>query len=155
MNLDAIPLFAMLKGRLGYLGDREKVLAENIANASTPNYAPKDMKPFAFQAAMNDQASGAAAGGTQMAAAQAGGAGGAGGMAVTQAQHMALGRKGSAHGKIAKGQNDSEVTLDGNAVVLEEQMIKLTEARMDYDAAIGFYQKSLGLLRMAAKAPNR
>ena len=26
---------------------------------------------------------------------------------------------------------------------------------MDYDAAIGFYQKSLGLLRMAARAPGK
>lgn len=148
MNLDSIPLFAMLKGRLGYLGDREKVLAENIANASTPHYAPKDMKPFAFQAAMSDQANS----GGQVTPAQAGVVGG---LAVTQAQHMPLTRKGSAHGKIAKGQNDSEVTLDGNAVVLEEQMIKLTESRMDYDAAIGFYQKSLGLLRMAARAPGK
>jgi len=141
----------MLKGRLGYLGDREKVLAENIANASTPDYAPKDLKPFAFQAAMADQGVGGAASGAQVTGAQAV----AGGMALTQAQHMPLSRKGVTHGKVAKGQNDSEVTLDGNAVVLEEQMIKLTESRMDYDAAIGFYQKSLGLLRMAARAPGK
>ena len=38
---------------------------------------------------------------------------------------------------------ESETTLDGNQVVLEDQMMKMTEARMDYDAAIGFYQKSL------------
>jgi flagellar basal-body rod protein FlgB len=142
----------MLKGRLGYLGDREKVLSENIANASTPNYAPKDMKPFAFKAAMDEQASGGLTGGVQMAGVQAAGGGG---MAITQPQHLALSRKSVTHGKVAKGQNDSEVTLDGNAVVLEEQMIKLTESRMDYEAAIGFYQKSLGLLRMAAKAPGK
>jgi flagellar basal-body rod protein FlgB len=40
-------------------------------------------------------------------------------------------------------------------VVLEDQMIKMTDARMNYDAAIGFYQKSLSLLRMAARAPGR
>ena len=48
-----------------------------------------------------------------------------------------------------------EITLDGNGVVLEEQSMKLIEARMDYEAAIGFYQKSLGLLRMAARAPGK
>ena len=50
---------------------------------------------------------------------------------------------------------DSETTLNGNAVVLEEQMLKLADARMNYDAAIGFYQKSLGLLKLAARAPGR
>jgi hypothetical protein len=34
-------------------------------------------------------------------------------------------------------------------VVLEEQMIKMTDARMNYDAAIGFYQKSMDMLKMA------
>ena len=50
---------------------------------------------------------------------------------------------------------DSETTLDGNQVVLEEQMLKMTEARMNYDAAISFYQKSMNLLRMAARPPGR
>ena len=50
---------------------------------------------------------------------------------------------------------DSETKLDGNQVVLEEQMMKMSEARMNYDAAIGFYQKSMTLLRMAARAPGR
>jgi flagellar basal-body rod protein FlgB len=50
---------------------------------------------------------------------------------------------------------DSETTLNGNAVVLEEEMIKMGDARMNYDAAIGFYQKSLNLLRLAARGPGR
>ncbi len=35
MNLAHIPLFAMLRGRLGYLTERQKVIAENVANADT------------------------------------------------------------------------------------------------------------------------
>jgi flagellar basal-body rod protein FlgB len=50
---------------------------------------------------------------------------------------------------------DSETTMDGNGVVLEEEMMKMTDARMNYDAAIGFYQKSLGMLRTAIRAPGR
>jgi flagellar basal-body rod protein FlgB len=49
----------------------------------------------------------------------------------------------------------SETTLDGNSVSLEEEMLKMAEARMSYDAAIGFYQKSLNILRLAAKPPGR
>ena len=33
--------------------------------------------------------------------------------------------------------------------------MKMSDARMSYDAAIGFYQKSLNLLRLAARAPGR
>ena len=50
---------------------------------------------------------------------------------------------------------DSETTLDGNQVVLEEQMIRVAETRMQYDAAIGLYQKGLQLMRLAARPPGR
>ena len=49
---------------------------------------------------------------------------------------------------------DSETTPDGNSVVVEEQMLKMAESRMAYDAAIGFYQKSLNMLRLAARKPG-
>jgi flagellar basal-body rod protein FlgB len=49
---------------------------------------------------------------------------------------------------------DSETTLDGNSVVLEEQMLKMTEARANYEAAVGFYQKSLAMIRTAARRPQ-
>lgn len=140
MNLDSIPLFQMLKGRLGYLGDRQKVLSENIANSSTPGFEPSDMKAFAFQAAAAQRTMG--------------GGSAASGLMQTQANHLPLTRRQQRHLSSTE-KNDSEVTLDGNGVVLEEQMIKMTEARVDYDAAIGFYQKSMGLLRMAARAPGK
>jgi flagellar basal-body rod protein FlgB len=38
-------------------------------------------------------------------------------------------------------------------VVVEEQMLKMAESRMAYDAAIGFYQKSMQMIRLAAKKP--
>jgi flagellar basal-body rod protein FlgB len=137
MDLSQIPLFAMLRGRLNYLSDRQKVIAENVANSDTPGYAPHDLKPFSFQAQMQAQTQGAA-----------------GTMAVTQPGHMLpphAKKPGAAQPVTTK---DSETTLDGNSVVLEEEMLKMGQARMDYDAAIGFYQKSLNLIRLAARAPG-
>lgn len=146
MNITDIPLFSMLRSRLGYLSDRQNVIAENIANANTPDFVARDVKPFRVDAHM------AGAGG-----AGAGGQLGAVAPAVTRAGHMpgTLRRSTNdqAYGKAVKAK-DSETTLDGNAVVLEEQMMKLTETRMQYDAAIGFYEKSMGLLRMAARRPG-
>jgi flagellar basal-body rod protein FlgB len=50
---------------------------------------------------------------------------------------------------------DSETTLDGNSVVLEEQTIRAAETRMQYETGLALYQKGLMLLRMAARPPGR
>jgi flagellar basal-body rod protein FlgB len=140
MNLADIPLFAMLRNRLGYLGERQKVLAENVANADTARFTPEDLKPFSFDARL------------QMAKTQ-----GVSIMSTTQPGHMVP--PGQGHGLGSQFRSvkspDSETTLNGNSVVLEEEMIKMGEARVNYDAAIGFYQKSMNLLRMAARPPGR
>lgn len=141
MNLAEIPLFQMLRGRLGHLSERQRLVAQNVANSDTPGYRASDIKPFTFHV------QGAV-----------GGAGAAPTQAVTQAGHMVApsSRKGPSGGpfKTTKTQS-SETTLDGNSVVLEEEMLKMADARMSYDAAIGFYQKSLGLIRLASRAPSR
>jgi flagellar basal-body rod protein FlgB len=148
MDLSQIPLFAMLRGRLGYLAERQQLIAENVANADTPGFLPKDLKPFSFEAQMQ----------TLRAPEGAGSSGGPPtGPQMTHPGHMSLdrGRPGGRSVNRTTTLRDSETTLDGNAVVLEEQMMKMTDARMNYDAAIGFYQKSLGLLRLAARAPGK
>jgi len=140
MDLANIPLFAMLRGRMGYLSQRQQLIAENVANADTPGFAPRDLKPFSFQAQLN---------------AQAGQPAPAGVMAVTAPGHMeppGAGHTPAAQMVITK---DSETKLDGNSVVLEEEMMKMGQARIEYDAAITFYQKSLSLIRLAARAPGR
>ena len=38
MDLGGIPLFSALQNKLGYLSEREKVIAQNVANASTPGF---------------------------------------------------------------------------------------------------------------------
>jgi flagellar basal-body rod protein FlgB len=135
MNLADIPLFNMLRGRLGYLSEQQKVVAQNIANADTARYTPDDLKPFSFDAAM--QAHGTT-------------------MAVTEAGHMSpkSERRGLGATYKAVKAPDSETTLNGNSVVLEEEMVKMSDARMNYDAAISFYQKSLNLIRLASRRPG-
>ena len=135
-------VFTMLKARLQMLGERQKVIAENVANVSTPGYVPSDIDQDAFAATLQRMAGPGAAGPARTA------------MVVTQAGHMTP-QGVSSVGAIAHRAPDSETTLDGNSVVLEEEMLKMTEARMSYDAAIGFYQKSLNMIRLAARAPGR
>jgi flagellar basal-body rod protein FlgB len=142
MDIGDIPIFAMLRSRLGYLSERQRVIAENVANASTPSFSPHDLKPFNFTA--------------QVQAATAAGAAAGSNVSVTQPGHMQPpGVKQGAAGSFKSVKTkDSETTLDGNSVVLEEEMMKLTQSRMDYDAAVGFYQKSLDILKMATRRPG-
>lgn len=137
MDLANIPLFAMLRGRLGYLAERQRVIAENVANASTPGYAPQDLKPFSFQAQMQAQAPG-----------------GSSSLSVTQPGHMLPPHAKAATPAKLVVSKDTETRLDGNSVVLEDEMLKMGQARTDYDAAITFYEKSLALIRLAARAPG-
>ncbi len=140
MGVDDIPLFQMLKGRLGYLDQRQKVIAANVANVNTPNYTPSDLKPFSFQAQLKAVSTG---------------------LAPTQTNPAHIG--GSKSSAAASGGTvwapqkapDSEATLDGNQVVLEDEMIKMTDARTNYDAAVTFYQQAMNLLRTAGRRPNQ
>jgi flagellar basal-body rod protein FlgB len=146
MDIADIPIFAMLRSRMGYLSERQRVIAENVANADTPGYGPHDLKPFSFQAKVR----GAASTSSPVAAAPAGT------MAVTQPGHMQApgAGKGLAAGVKPVKTQDSETVLNGNGVVLEDEMMKLTQSRMDYDAAVSFYQKSLDMLKLATRRPG-
>ncbi len=136
MVLDDIPIFGLLKGKLGYLNQRQKLISQNVANADTPGYVARDLKAFSFEGAMK------AANPSQ-------------GVAPVATNPMHLpGTTRPTAAWTSKITPDSETTLDGNSVVLEEQMMKMAEARMSYDAAVGFYQKSLGFLRTASRRPG-
>ena len=78
MDIADIPIFAMLRSRMGYLSERQRVIAENVANSDTPGYNPHDLKAFSFQAKMQGRASS----GSVVAATPAGT------MAATQPGHM-------------------------------------------------------------------
>ncbi len=142
MTLDDIPVFAMLKSRLSYLADRQQVIAQNVANSDTPGYTPMDLKPFQLPS----QGSVGAAATLPMIA-----------PTVTSPMHLTpptpSGLK-SRSGVKPVASPDSETTLDGNSVVLEDEMTKMSQARMDYDAAVSFYEQSLALLQTAAKRPG-
>ncbi|MFC7379150.1 flagellar basal body rod protein FlgB [Brevundimonas sp. GCM10030266] len=136
MGFTDLPLLSQIKGRLSWLDQRQRVIAENVANSDTPGYVGRDLnQPTDFAAAMRS-----GGGGLQM--------------TRTSAMHIAPAGQAAARFDTVKAP-DSETTLDGNAVVVEEQMLKMAESRMAYDAAIGFYQKSMNMLRTAARAPGR
>ncbi len=134
MGLADLPLLNQIKGRMTWLDERQRVVAQNVANADTPGFVARDLKaPADFAAAMRQGA------GLQM--------------TRTSAAHIAPPNANVAR-FTSSAAPDSETTLDGNSVVVEEQMLKMAESRMAYDAAIGLYTKSMQMLRLAAKKPG-
>ncbi len=149
MDPTRISVFSLMKARMQMLGERQKIIAENVANVSTPGYVPGDINQDAFAATlqrMAGQGAGMARGAAPV---------GRTAMVATQPGHMQPAAGASAPGVSVVKSPDSETTLDGNAVVVEEQMIKIAETRMDFETMVGLYQKSLGLLRLASRAPGR
>lgn len=144
MDPNQISVFSLMKARMQMLGERQKVIAQNVANVSTPGYVPNDINQDAFAATLQRMA-----GQSRTAGAPARTA-----MVATQAGHMAPAGGQSTPGVSVTKSPDSETTLDGNAVVVEEQMIKIAETRMDFETMVGLYQKSLGLLRLASRSPR-
>ena len=138
MDLADSPFFNLLRTRLGQLSERQQLIAENIANASTPGYRPRDLDTTAFERMLAQQANSNG----QLA------------MARTNPMHMGGGGGGGADAKVIT-RDDSETTIDGNAVVLEDEMSRASDTRMQFETGLALYQKGLSLLRMAAKLPSR
>jgi flagellar basal-body rod protein FlgB len=138
VDLAQTPFFGLLRARLDQLSERQRLISENIANASTPGYRPRDLDTSGFEHMLAQQS----------------GSGGGLMMARTSAMHMMPGGAVGAQARIIT-RNDSETTIDGNAVILEDEMAKAADTRMAFETGITLYQKGLELIRMAARAPGR
>jgi flagellar basal-body rod protein FlgB len=130
------PLFRLISARLGWLGQRQVTLGQNLANADTPDYRPRDLRPADFGRlvrALRDPASG---------------------VALVRTERAHLEHAPSARIGLAAGATDSryETTPDGNAVILEEQMAKATETALDYQLTSNLYRKYVGMMRIALGA---
>ena len=126
MAIMDIPIFAALRTKLQWHQQRQQVLAQNVANADTPNYRPLDLVTPKFQMGTPGPAP------VQL--------------ARTDPGHLA-GLSGSTD--FSNNPNQYQVRPAGNAVNLEDEMMKVAANQMDYQAATQLYARSLGLLRSA------
>lgn len=133
MDLGRIPLFALAMDRMAWLDRRQQVLAQNIANADTPNFQPADVKPLDSAKALGQS--------------------GVGGLLQPVATNpMHLGGGAGAFGaaiQTERSREPYETTPSGNAVVLEEQMMKVAETQADYQMATSLYRKYMDMLKLA------
>lgn len=127
MNLTQQTLFRMMNERMGYLSERQKVLAQNVANADTPNYQARDLKKVNFFDEVRRSSRKLQP-------------------AATQGTHLA-GTQRAEHWAVQKDRRPYETSPDKNGVVLEEQMMKIANNQADYQMSTTLYRKYLEMMK--------
>ncbi|HEY4266411.1 MAG TPA: flagellar basal body rod protein FlgB [Micropepsaceae bacterium] len=130
MNLNGVPLFSLLSDRMSWLSTRQSVLAQNVANADTPNYVARDIKPMDFESMVAGQNSGA-------------------GLTVTNAHHIDIRAQTGGNGFEEEDAEGEGGTPGGNVVSIEQEMIKLSDTQIQYQTATNLYQKAVSMFRTA------
>ena len=134
MAINDLPILSALRTKMQWHQERQRVLAENVSNANTPNFKPRDLVTPQF----DKSGASASAGGTMGSLA----------MMRTSSSHIAV--SGAAQSFNGDGGKSGFLTRPaGNAVNLEDQMMKVSANQMDYAAATSLYSRSLGLLKTA------
>jgi len=128
MAVTELPLFSMLKTRMRWLETRQRLLAENVANAETPGYRGRDLKAPDFTRQLQAQTS------VQMIS--------------TNPGHLAGAAQTDPNFQTDRNQA-FEVTPRGNSVSLEEEMMRIAQNQVDHQTAATLYSRSLGLLKTA------
>ena len=136
MTTQNLGLMKAINAKMGYLNHRQRIIADNIANADTPGYKPKDVSKIDFSSVLDKVD------------AQQGG------------MNVSIGRTDSAHMTISGGSNLDdpkakeqkkglyEVSPTGNAVIMEQQLIKSNEVVVDHNFMSGLYKKQLTMMRV-------
>ncbi len=131
MDLDNIGVMTLMKRRMHWLSENQKVLSSNVANADTPHYSAQELEPFDFKRELRQ---------TERLQPK-----------VTSVAHLqgeggAVKRAGTLDDRAPY-----ETSPTGNSVVLEQQMIKLQENDAEYQMALNLYKKTTDLFRTALR----
>ena len=127
MAITDFPILSMLRERMEWHQERQRVLAENVANSDTPNYHARDLAPPDFSHQLRVAA-----------------------LALdrTNSAHIAAAGGGGspfADDKVGR----FEVRPRGNSVTHEDEMMKVAGNQMDYEAVTSLYTHSLQLIKLA------
>lgn len=116
-----LTLFKMSHAMANHAGQRQALVAENMANSDTPSYRPKDMVPFSELIR------------------------GSSGLVATRGSHMQ--GVGSANdAQIIEAKTSSE-SPNGNGVSVEEEMLRAVDVKRQHDRALAIYRHSLTVVR--------
>lgn len=130
MGIMQLSVFNLLGDKMRWHQTRQGVLAENVANADTPGFTAHELKPFDIEEQQSQAIFSPLV------------------TAATQPAHFATYSATSAGFSSAR-EGGFEITPSGNGVTLEEQMTKVAENQMDFQAVTALYTRSIGILKTA------
>ncbi|MGE3289992.1 MAG: flagellar basal body rod protein FlgB [Geminicoccaceae bacterium] len=128
-------LFELISGRLAWLGQRQAVLGQNVANADTPGYRPRDLAPADFAALV----------------------------AGRMESRLEPARTAAAHLPPLAGvagrfrelvDRDAELKPSGNGVDLPDQMRRMATTEQEHQLATNLYRRYVGMMRTAVGMPQ-
>lgn len=130
MDLQSLRLFQMAQTKMDWAAQRQKVLTQNVVNADTPDYKPRDLKKLDFKHMLRDEVEPVK-------------------VARTNPNHIKGTIPEQDPYRARTLMKSFEAAPDGNEVVLEEQMQKVGDTRSDYNTAVQLMQTNMKMLRTA------
>ncbi len=130
MDLSKTALFSAVKSRLQWLTQRQSVLSQNIANADTPKYKARDLKPLNFDDAIKRHVQPLR-------------------LRVTSASHLKGQVRNVGDFAVGKEKKPYETAPAGNSVILEEQMNKINETTISNRIMTDLYRKNIDMIKIA------
>ncbi|MEI6730068.1 MAG: flagellar biosynthesis protein FlgB [Pseudomonadota bacterium] len=131
MITEGINLLEMLKTKMAYDGERQKILAQNIASQGVPDYKAKDLLPLDFKSVMQKNNAQSV------------------NISVTSPMHLSGTKQHTNIFGSANMGNTFDITPNGNSSVAEEQMMKVAENATDYQMTVNLYKKAGNLIKQA------
>ncbi|WP_114955009.1 flagellar basal body protein [Sphingosinicella terrae] len=136
MSGSNINLLQGLNQAMRHLSDRQRVIAQNIANSETPGYRSRDLSAPDFSSLVAAQGQ---AGAPRVERPR-----------VTLTSGMtAMGATAGNASRLIEDSDVSETKPDGNNVTLEDQLLRMGQVQADFATLTGLYRKQMGLLRGA------
>ena len=128
MDLNNLTVFSLANQDMKYLTERQKILAGNVANANTPGYLAKDLKKPNFSDELNSALQ----------------------MAVTNEKHFTRLGGSSLSARVYTPKPTQPLTIDGNGVVLEDQLNEISKDKGEYTRVMTLYNTYKNMIKTAA-----
>ena len=119
---DRIETLRMASSLTAHAAERQKLIAQNVANADTPGFRARDLAGFAETYRSRVSAA----------------------MRGTRPGHLTGASWGGAERAVDDG---GEPAPNGNTVSLEEEMIRIAETRRDFDVSLAVTRSAMSLIR--------
>lgn len=134
MPVSTPPLLTGIGMAMKHLSERQRVIAQNIANSETPAFKAREVTAPNFANLLSQETGKPAVARPR----------------ITLTNGMAaLGAKQPLSGNIVLDSDTAETKPDGNNVALEDQLLKMGQIQADFATMTSLYRKQMGLLKTA------